>query len=147
MLRQYGRQRQEARAPRCAFAERLDPELGRWIAGEARFPDTMVDSITPATDDALRRRGARRDRLRRCDPGRARGFAAWVIEDMLPPGGPDLAARRRDRDRRRRARYERAKLRMLNGAHSTLAYLGLLRGHETVAEAMADPGWRRFVER
>ena len=43
--------------------------------------------------------------------------------------------------------YEQAKLRLLNGAHSTLAYLGLLAGFETVAEAMADPMLARFVER
>jgi fructuronate reductase len=42
--------------------------------------------------------------------------------------------------------YERAKLRLLNGAHSTLAYVGLLRGHETVEGAMRDAGLRSFVE-
>jgi len=38
------------------------------------------------------------------------------------------------------------KLRMLNGAHSSLAYLGYLAGHETVAEASGDPVLARFLE-
>ena len=45
------------------------------------------------------------------------------------------------------APFERAKLRLLNGAHSTVAYVGLGLGCETVAEAMADPRLARFVER
>ena len=42
--------------------------------------------------------------------------------------------------------YDRAKLRLLNGPHSTLAYLGLLRGHESVADAMRDEQLAQFVE-
>jgi fructuronate reductase len=42
--------------------------------------------------------------------------------------------------------YDRAKLRILNGSHSTLAYVGSLRGHETVADAMRDEQLAQFVE-
>jgi fructuronate reductase len=125
----------------CAFAE---PELARWISGEAQFPNTMVDSITPATDDALRR--AVRDATGFDDaiPVAREAYAAWVIEDALPPGGPDLAAAGAivTADV---AQYEAAKLRILNGAHSALAYLGLARGHDTVADAMADAWLADFV--
>jgi fructuronate reductase len=105
----------------------------------------MVDSITPATGDALlglvRERGFRDD-----IPVSREAYSAWVIEDVLPAGSPDLgsvgAVLAADV-----GAWERAKLRILNGAHSTLAYLGLLIGHETVAGAMADPALAGFVER
>jgi fructuronate reductase len=72
------------------------------------------------------------------------GFAQWVLEDRLGDGGPDWASAGvtiTDDV----AAYDRAKLRLLNGAHSSLAYLGLLAGHETVAEAMADTDLSTFV--
>ncbi|MEA3010694.1 MAG: fructuronate reductase [Sphingomonadales bacterium] len=133
------------RAAVLDFAGRTDPELADWIAGEAVFPDTMVDSITPATG-ALLRRLVREQGFEDDMPVSREAYAGWVIEDVLPPGSPDLgsvgAVLAADV-----GAWERAKLRMLNGAHSTLAYLGLLIGHETVAEAMADPALAGFVER
>lgn len=121
-----------------SLAARRDPEFARWIAGEARFPDTIVDSITPATTDDLRREVRAATGFNDAIPVAREAFAAWVIEDVLPTGGPDLAAAGAILTGDVAA-HERVKLRILNGAHSTLAYLGLLRGHETVAEAMADP--------
>jgi fructuronate reductase len=133
------------RAAVIEYAGRIDPELARWIAGEAVFPDSMVDSITPATGDALRHlvreRGFEDD-----IPVSREAYSAWVIEDALPPGSPDLGAAGAVMAADVGA-WERAKLRILNGAHSTLAYLGLLIGHETVADAMADPALAGFVER
>jgi fructuronate reductase len=134
------------RAAVIAYAERLDPELARWIAGEAAFPDTMVDSITPAADDDLRRLVRAETGFDDRIPVRREGYCAWVIEDVLPPGSPDLASAGVTMAADVGA-WEKAKLRILNGAHSTLAYLGLLLGHETVAAAMADRGLARFVER
>ncbi|MFL6862310.1 MAG: mannitol dehydrogenase family protein [Allosphingosinicella sp.] len=128
-----------------AYAAQLDPELAKWIAGEAVFPDTMVDSITPATDDRLRalvRAGGLDDEI----PVSREAYSAWVIEDALPPGSPDLASVGAILAKDVGA-WERAKLRILNGAHSTLAYLGLLSGYETVAEAMDDAPLARFVAR
>jgi fructuronate reductase len=133
------------RAATLAFAGRLDPELARWIADEAVFPDTMVDSITPATGDSLR--GLVRERGFRDDiPVSREAYSAWVVEDVLPPGSPDLASVGVVPTPDVGA-WESAKLRILNGAHSTLAYLGLPIGHETVADAMADPALAGFVER
>jgi fructuronate reductase len=133
------------RAAVLAYAGRLDPSLADWIAGEAVFPDTMVDSITPATDERLKalvRRHGFDDEI----PVGREAYAAWVIEDVLPAGSPDLGAAGAVMAADVGA-WEKAKLRILNGAHSTLAYLGLLIGHETVAEAMADAGLARLVER
>jgi fructuronate reductase len=127
------------------FAETSDRELARWIEREVRFPRTMVDSITPATDDALRRRVEVEVGLVDAWPIQREAFTQWVVEDALQPGAPDLRSVGVTLSNDVPA-YDRAKLRLLNGAHSTLAYLGLLRGHETVAEAMADSELARLVE-
>ncbi|HEY9218770.1 MAG TPA: mannitol dehydrogenase family protein, partial [Phenylobacterium sp.] len=111
-----------------------------------RFPATMVDSITPATDDALRATTTAALGLTDAWPVQRERFVQWVVEDAL---GCDAAAfveagvtLTGDV-----AAFERAKLRLLNGAHSTLAYVGLRLGHATVAEAMADDRLAAFVER
>lgn len=127
------------------FASRVDPELGAWIAGEARFPNAMVDSITPATDAGVRAMVAQAIGLDDAIPVTREAYTAWVIEDVLPAGAPDLAAAGAVLTRDVAA-YELAKLRILNGAHSTLAYMGLLLGLETVADAMADPQLAGFAE-
>ena len=129
-----------------AFAERLDPELARWIQGEAVFPDTMVDSITPATTGALKALVREKTGFADEIPVSREAYAEWVIEDVLPADAPDLASAGATLAGDVGA-WEKAKLRILNGAHSTLAYLGLLIGHETVAEAMADSELAGFVER
>lgn len=132
------------RAAVVAFAGRIEPNLADWIAGEAAFPDAMVDSITPATGDSLRALVRARG-LDDAIPVSREAYAAWVIEDVLPPGSPDFAAAGAVLAADVGA-WEKAKLRILNGAHSTLAYLGLLLGHDTVAEAMGDAALAGFVE-
>ncbi len=133
------------RAAVITLAAACDPDLAAWIAGEIVFPCSMVDSITPATDEDLKARVLEATGLEDAWPIQREAFTQWVIEDILPPGGPDLASigvtLTRDV-----AAFEQAKLRLLNGAHSSLAYLGLLRGHETVAGAMADPELAGFIE-
>lgn len=129
----------------AAFARRSDPALADWIEREAVFPDTMVDSITPATNDALLGR-VREQGLADEIPVSREAYAAWVIEDALPADSPDLASAGAVLTRDVGA-WEKAKLRILNGAHSTLAYLGLLIGHETTYEAIHDAQLAAFVER
>ena len=72
-------------------------------------------------------------------------FCQWVIEDRFPGGRPDwsLAGAEFVRDV---APYENMKLRLLNGSHSTLAYLGYLAGYETVADTMKNANYRRLAE-
>jgi fructuronate reductase len=129
-----------------AFAARRDADLAAWIEDAARFPRTMVDSITPATDQALRERVAQATGLEDAWPVQRERFVQWVVEEVDATGQPDWASVGVTVSRDVTA-YERAKLRILNGAHSTLAYLGLLAGLQTVAEAMAQPALRRFIER
>jgi fructuronate reductase len=128
----------------AAFARQTDPALAAWIAAEARFPDSMVDSITPATDDACRAMVVGALGLEDAWPIQREAFTQWVVEDNLGSDAPDLASvgviLTDDV-----TGFERAKLRLLNGPHSALAYLGLLKGHETVAEAMADPDLAAFA--
>ncbi|HEU4530640.1 MAG TPA: mannitol dehydrogenase family protein, partial [Steroidobacteraceae bacterium] len=127
------------------YAHELDCNLAAWIAGEVSFPRTMVDSITPATDDALRTRvadalGGIHDRW----PVQREAFVQWVVEDGH--GGGDIpwdaAGITLTNDI---TGWDRAKLRLLNGAHSSLAYLGLLAGYETVSQAMSDRDLSAFA--
>jgi fructuronate reductase len=127
-----------------AFAGRLDPALGAWVAAEVRVPSTMVDSITPASDDALYADVAAALGVEDRAAVQREQFAQWVIEDI--GGLPDLASVGATVTGDVGG-YERAKLRILNGAHSTLAYAGLLRGHVSVADAMGDPALAAFVDR
>ena len=121
----------------CQLAELRDPSLAHWIEDHASFPRTMVDSITPATTDALRERVKGVLGMEDRWPVQRESFVQWVLEDRLAVGGPDWASAGvivTDDV----AAYDHAKLRLLNGAHSSLAYLGLLAGYETVADAMKD---------
>lgn len=130
----------------AAFAERVDPELARWIEGEVAFPDTMVDSITPATDQRLRDMVAEATGSHDAIPVSREAFTQWIVQDVLPEGAPDLASAGVILAADVSA-WERAKLRILNGAHSSLAYIGSLLGHGTVADAMGDAQLAAFIER
>ncbi|WP_334163970.1 mannitol dehydrogenase family protein [Phenylobacterium sp.] len=123
-----------------------DRGLAAWIAAEARFPSTMVDSITPATDDELREKVRRELGLEDAWPVQRERFVQWVVEDELDADAAAFAAAGVTLTHDVAA-FEKAKLRLLNGAHSTLAYVGLRLGHETVAQAMGDARLAGFVER
>jgi fructuronate reductase len=121
-----------------------DAGLGAWVGGEVAFPSTMVDRIVPATTDEDRARIAARLGVKDAWPIVTEPFAQWVIEDRFSTGRPrfedsgatlvsDVAP------------FELAKLRLLNGSHSTLAYLGYLAGYETVSDVMADESFARLA--
>jgi fructuronate reductase len=129
------------------FAARRDAALAEWIAAEAAFPATMVDRIVPATTPEDVAAALRAIGLHDAAPIVHEPFRQWVIEDCFDPAGrPDWesAGAQLVSDV---APYEHIKLRLLNAAHSALAYLGLLVGHETVAEAIADPVLDAFTAR
>ncbi len=121
-------------------------DLADWIKTEARFPSSMVDSITPATDDALRAKIAGELGVEDAWPIQREAFSQWVIEDALGLDGPDLASVGATLTTDV-SLFERAKLRLLNGPHSSLAYLGVLAGLTTVSEAIAEPRLRAFIAR
>src|SRR3977135_429405 len=126
------------------LAEADDPSLARWIQEKVAFPRTMVDSITPATTDALRERVTEVLRVTDRWPVQREGFVQWVIEDRSAGDIPDWESAGVIVTDDVPA-YDRAKLRLLNGAHSSLAYLGLLAGHETVSQAMEDVDLAAFI--
>lgn len=120
------------------FAQLTDPSLAAWIDAHVAFPASMVDRIVPATTDADRHALAMRLGCGDAAMVKTEPFLQWVIEDRFAGPRPawELAGAQIVADVRP---FELAKLRMLNGSHSTLAYLGLLRGHEFVHRAIADP--------
>ncbi|MFJ3058942.1 mannitol dehydrogenase family protein [Herbaspirillum sp. NPDC087042] len=127
-----------------AFATALDPALAQWIAAEVAFPNSMVDRIVPKTsaDDLAHVTGCLG--MEDAWPVMTEGFSQWVLEDRFcgprprwEEAGVTVVGQA--------APYEHAKLRMLNGSHSTLAYLGALIGYETVDRAMEDPQLEHFV--
>ncbi len=129
-----------------ALAQAIDPALDAWIGTNAAFPCTMVDRIVPATTDAdiaeaARLLGVRDDAPVACEP-----FTQWVIEDRFAAPRPawERAGAQRVADV---APFESMKLRLLNGSHSTLAYLGYLAGHEFIWQAAADPQLATLIER
>lgn len=127
-----------------AVARLVDPELADWIAAEVSFPSTMVDRITPVTVEADSDRIRDRLGLEDAWPISAEPFEQWVIEDDFPTGRPvfegvgatvvtDVHA------------HEMIKIRLLNGGHQAIAYIGQLAGHTFVHEAAADDRLAAFV--
>jgi mannitol 2-dehydrogenase len=121
-----------------AFARLRDADLASWIEGEVRFPNCMVDRITPATTDADRAAVLERFGIADGWPVVCEPFTQWVLEDDFPAGRPDLervgVQLVEDVEP-----YELMKLRLLNAGHQALAYVGHLMGYRLVDEASRDP--------
>ena len=129
-----------------AFAHEQDAELARWIDSDVRFPNAMVDRITPVTtpDDIAylaTEVGLKDEWPVTCEP-----FTQWVIEDTFSNGRPawervgaqfvpDVTP------------YEKMKLRLLNAGHSVLGLLGSIHGHETIDGCVADPLFATYLRR
>jgi fructuronate reductase len=116
-----------------------------WISREVAFPSSMVDRITPATTPQMITETSERLGLFDQAPVWTEPFWQWVIEDRFAGARPDLA-RAGVQVVTDVAPWEAAKLRLLNAAHSTLAYHGLLRGHRFVHEAIADSELSALIE-
>lgn len=127
------------------YLDRVAPDLVGWFDAECACPSSMVDRIVPATtpDDLAGVAAA----IGMDDEGAVvtESFRQWVIEDRFAGARPrfDAGGAQFVTDVEP---YETAKLRMLNGAHSALAYLGLAAGHTYVHQAIADPSLRPIVE-
>lgn len=120
------------------------PDSFSWAEGALACPSSMVDRIVPATTDEDRAQIAKALGVEDAWPVMAEPFSQFVVEDTFPLGRPAWEAHdvtmAKDVEP-----FERMKLRMLNGSHSTLAYLGYLAGHETVADTIADPAFRQLI--
>lgn len=128
------------------MAQKRSPELAEWIAEQVSFPGTMVDRIVPAaTEESLaeiaRELGVDDPCAISCEP-----FIQWVVEDNFVAGRPEweLAGVQMVQDV---LPWEQMKLRMLNGSHSFLAYLGYLAGYAHINECMEDDAFRDAARR
>lgn len=126
----------------CAYARAVDAGLADWIESHVTFPSTMVDRIVPAVtpetlDKIEQLTGVRDPAGVACEP-----FRQWVIEDNFVAGRPEWekAGAELVSDV---IPFEEMKLRMLNGSHSFLAYLGYLAGYEHINDCMGDENYRR----
>ena len=127
------------------FAALSDDRLASWIGHAVQFPNSMVDRITPATTELDRADAAAILGLTDAAPVAAEPFRQWVIEDFDGPRPrwdaagaefvPDVAP------------WEASKLRLLNGTHMAIAYLGALAGLHTVAEVVAEPVFAEYALR
>ncbi|MEV7086272.1 mannitol dehydrogenase family protein [Streptomyces sp. NPDC093085] len=130
--------REFAQALPAAERDALTP----WLDEAVTFPSSMVDRIVPATTDVYRAAVAERLGVRDAVPVPAEPFSMWVMEDRFAAGRPRWeqggALFTADVEP-----YELLKLRLLNGTHSLIAYLGALDGRATIPESVARP----FVER
>lgn len=125
------------------FASLRDAALGEYV-GKVAFPGTMVDRIVPSTTDADRETVAGMIGAEDAWPIMTEPFTQWVIEDHFPDGRPpfEQAGAQMVEDVEP---FERMKLRMLNGSHSTMAYLGYLAGYEYISDVMGDADFVKLI--
>lgn len=126
------------------YAALIGGDLARFVENDVAFAGTMVDRIVPATSDGDIAEITTALGVEDAWPVVSEPFGQWVIEDRFPTGRPDFAAVGAEMVSDVEG-HERMKLRMLNGSHSTLAYLGYLGGYQTVAQAIADPAYEALV--
>jgi fructuronate reductase len=129
-----------------AFAGARDGLLARWIEDHTRFPSTMVDRIVPATSGADLTENDAALGLQDAAPVVHEPFRQWVIEDSFVAARPawERVGAQLVEDV---APFEAMKLRLLNGSHSTLAYLGYLAGHEFIYQVAAKPHFVALMRR
>ncbi|MGY5956215.1 fructuronate reductase [Kosakonia sp. BK9b] len=128
------------------MAQTRSPELAEWIATHVSFPATMVDRIVPAaTEESLAEisqlLGVEDPCAISCEP-----FIQWVIEDNFVAGRPEWEAAGVQLVQDVQP-WEQMKLRMLNGSHSFLAYLGYLAGFAHINDCMQDSAFREAARR
>jgi mannitol 2-dehydrogenase len=133
-----------ARKSFVAYARLRDPGLASFVAGEVRFPNSMVDRITPVTTDDDRAQVRERFGVDDGWPVVCEPFTQWVLEDSFGAGRPpfedvgvqvvpDVIP------------YELMKLRLLNASHQGLCYFAWLAGYRLVHDAAQDPLFARFL--
>nr|BFD42112.1 mannitol dehydrogenase family protein [Pseudomonas sp. FFPRI_1] len=121
-----------------AFAARRDADLHDWIAEQVSFPNAMVDRITPMTSTAHRLQLHDQHGIDDAWPVVCEPFVQWVLEDNFVNGRPaweQVGVQFTDDV----TPYEEMKIKLLNGSHLALTYLGFLKGYRFVHETMNDP--------
>ncbi len=129
-----------------AFAGEVDAGLQRWIAEGCSFPNSMVDRIVPRTTDADRATISARLGVTDAWPVLGEPFLDWAVEDRFAAGRPDWTVGGA-RFVASAEPFEKLKLRMVNGTHSSLSYLGAMAGWATVDRAVAEPAMQHYLRR
>jgi mannitol-1-phosphate/altronate dehydrogenase len=127
------------------FADRRDAGLAAWIENAGRFPNTMVDRITPVTRVEAIADLASRHGVDDGWPVFCEGFKQWVIEDDFAQGRPEWE-RVGAQFVEDVTPYEFMKLRLLNTSHLAIAGLGRLAGYTFIDETMRDGRLRRYMQ-
>lgn len=127
------------------LAAAIDPTLAQWIATHCSFPCSMVDRIVPRTTDADRRSISDTIGYEDAWPVVCESFFDWAIEDHFAADRPDWSIAGA-RFVEHAEPWEQLKLRMVNGAHSSIAYLSALAGWEYVDTAMRVEALRDHIE-
>lgn len=135
-----------ARHAFTTFAERRHPGLADWVVANTRFPNSMVDRITPVTTPELIASVARDFGIEDQWPVAAEPFTSWALEDDFTDGRPpfeDVGVLVVDDV----TPYELMKLRLLNASHQALCYFAYLSGYRLVHDAAGDPLFADFLLR
>jgi len=116
-----------------------------WVQKNVTFPCSMVDRITPRSTPTLQKQISLLFPEFSTAPVHAETFLQWVLEDNFASRMPDLS-KVGVQIVSNVEPYEEAKIRILNGGHTGLAYLGALAGHLTFDQAMSDPNLRKHFD-
>ncbi|MBW3505526.1 mannitol dehydrogenase family protein [Pseudomonas sp. NKUCC02_KPG] len=133
-----------ARKALLAYAALSNKDLHDWIAAHVSFPNAMVDRITPMTSDAHRLQLHDQLGIEDAWPVVCEPFTQWVLEDTFADGRPaweTVGVQLTDDV----TPYEEMKIKLLNGSHLALSYLGFLKGYRFVHETMNDPLFVAYV--
>ena len=120
-------------------------EMVDWVKGNVKFPSCMVDRITPRTTSQLCEEIGRRYPHYMHNPVQTEEYSKWVIEDNVASDFPDLTqvgVKIVDNVEP----FEETKIRVLNGGHTSLAYLGVLSGYHTFDQVMNDEKHREHFK-
>jgi mannitol 2-dehydrogenase len=133
-----------ARRSFTAYARLRDPGLASYVEANVRFPNSMVDRITPVTTDDDRAQVGKQFGVDDGWPVVCEPFTQWVLEDDFAAGRPpfEAAGVQVVPDV---GPYELMKLRLLNASHQALCYFGYLAGYRLVHDAAQDPLFARFL--
>ena len=128
-----------------AFAKlKKDEKFAAWIEDKVTSPNSMVDRVTPRCTDKERKYVTDTWGIKDQCPVVAEPFIQWVLEDNFSDGRPpwELVGVQvvKDVDS-----YELMKLRLLNGGHSAMGYLGYLAGYTYIHEVVNDPTINKYI--
>jgi mannitol 2-dehydrogenase len=130
-----------------AFARKRNPEVAAWIAENGAFPNSMVDRITPRTNDADKKNLSEKFGVEDSWPVVTEIFNQWVLEDKFVDGRPpfEKAGVQVVPNVHKVEEYELIKLRLLNASHSAMGYAGYLAGFTYIHEVIGNPVFRKYI--